>query len=79
MLSRAQAQHWVKQPHFFDLDCSFVSPLESAGSLSLLKTFSIYKPLLPADFLEVEHQDQKFSSYDWPEFAQKFRARPPAS
>ncbi len=71
MLSRAQAMHWVRQPHFLDLDCSFVSPLESAGSLSLLKTFSLYKASSPLAYLELEHQDRKFSSYPWTEYVKK--------
>jgi hypothetical protein len=68
MLSQAQAQRWVAQSHFMDLDCSFVSPLESAGSLSLLKTFSLYKAARPSmSFLEIEHQDRKFSRMSLPE------------
>lgn len=68
MLSQAQAQTWVDQPHFMDLDCSFVSPLESAGSLSLLKTFSLYKAEWPSkSFFEIEHQDRKFSRLALPE------------
>jgi hypothetical protein len=68
MLSQAQARTWVAQPHFMDLDCSFVSPLESAGSLSLLKTFSLYKAEWPnKSFFEIEHQDRKFSRMPFPE------------
>lgn len=68
MLTREQAAHWVSQPHFLDLDCSFETPLESAGSLSLLKTYSLYKPSGDTRwFLEIEHLDKKYSSFDWPE------------
>lgn len=68
MLSQAQARHWVEQPHFLDLDCSFVSPLESAGSLSLMKTFGLYKATWPyKSYCEIEHQDRKFSCLTLPE------------
>lgn len=69
MLSRAQVAHWIRRPDFLDIDCSFVSPLESAGSLSLLKTFSLYKSHSPPSFLEIEHQDQKFSSLTFAEYS----------
>lgn len=68
MVTRQQAAHWTSQSHFMDLDCSFESPLESAGSLSLLKTFSLYKPAADTRwFLEIEHLDNKYSSYQWRE------------
>lgn len=43
LLTKNQLQRWVSSKSFLDLDCSFVSPLESASSLSLSKEFSIYK------------------------------------
>lgn len=68
MLSAKQASHWVTQPHFMDLDCSFISPLESAGSLSLLKTFSLYKTSGQSmPWFEIHHQDTKFSRMKLPE------------
>lgn len=61
-LTADQMKHWVTQPHFMDMDCSFVSPLESAASLGLLKTFSVFKPASPClGFLEIEHLDKSFS------------------
>jgi hypothetical protein len=61
-LSAEQLDYWIRQPHFGDRDCSFVSPLESAATLGILKTFSIYKPFGPwSGFLEVEHLDNRFS------------------
>jgi hypothetical protein len=62
-LSAEQLQYWVSQPSFMDLDCSFVGPLESAATLSLLKSFSLYKPTIEdMAFLEIQHLDNKFSS-----------------
>jgi hypothetical protein len=53
---------WVNQKHFMDMDCSFVSPLESAATLGMLKTFAIYKSIAPnQDYCEIEHLDRKFS------------------
>jgi hypothetical protein len=65
-LTGEQFEHWAAQPHFLDMDCSFISPLESAATLGLLKTFSIYKPSAPMGWFEVEHQDRKFSAMDLP-------------
>lgn len=66
ILSQEQAKIWVSQHHFLDYDCSFVSPLESAGSLSLLKTFSLYKAAYESiSYYEIEHIDQKYSYYPW--------------
>ncbi len=56
-----QMRIWKKQPHFMDMDCSFVSPLESAATLGILKTFALFKPVSPMSYLEVEHLDAKFS------------------
>jgi len=65
-ITKAQLAHWMAQPHWLDEDVSFVSPLESAATLGLTKTFSVYKPLNPAAFLEVEHLDDRFSKLGWP-------------
>ena len=40
VLSRNQLNHWTKQPHWQDGDCSWVSPLESAATSVLLKHFA---------------------------------------
>ena len=62
-LSSEQVAYWLAQSHFMDLDCSFISPLESAATGALLKTFSVFKPSpKQAGFLEIEHMDRKFSN-----------------
>lgn len=66
-LTSEQLDYWVRQPHFRDHDCSFVSPLESAATLGILKTFAIYKPFsASAGFLEIEHLDTRFSGMRLP-------------
>lgn len=61
-LSAEQLDHWVRQPHFDDRDCGFISPLESAATLGMLKTFALFKPFgAHAGFLEIEHLDDRFS------------------
>jgi hypothetical protein len=62
-LSHRQLQNWSVQPWFLDGDCSYVSPLESAATLGLLKTFQVYKPALShANWLELQHWGQSFRS-----------------
>ena len=41
-LSPAQLHHWTQQPWWQDGDCSWVSPLESAATLGIAKTFLRY-------------------------------------
>ncbi len=65
-LSAEQFDMWSSAKHFLDMDCSFISPLESAATLGLLKTFSVYKPALPMHHLEIEHLDTKFSNMNFP-------------
>jgi len=65
-ITKAQLSHWMAQPHWLDYDVSFVSPLESAATLGVTKTFPVYKPLAPHAFLEVEHLDDRFSKMPWP-------------
>ena len=66
-LSAVQLAHWVRQPHFGDGDSSFISPLESAATLGVMKTFPIYKAFgVDAGFLEIEHLDTRFSSMKLP-------------
>lgn len=61
VLTHAQLSHWVQQPWWLDGDCSFVSPLESAATLGLLKTFNLYKPAFAnAGWLEVQHWGTSF-------------------
>lgn len=61
VLTHAQLAHWVDQPWWLDRDCSFISPLESAATLGLLKTFRLFKPgLSHAAWLEVQHWGTSF-------------------
>lgn len=56
VLTHRQLAHWTQQPWWLDRDCSFVSPLESAATLGLLKTFRLYKPVYAqAGWLEAQH------------------------
>ena len=60
-ISRRQLEYWVSQPHWLDYDVSFVSALESAATLGLAKTFSIFKPCLStAGWLEIQHYGNNF-------------------
>jgi len=66
-ITRSQLAYWMVQPHWLDRDVSFVSPLESAATLGLTKTFPVYKPHgSSASFLEIEHLDDRFSSLNLP-------------
>ncbi|WP_396595203.1 hypothetical protein [Brevundimonas sp. R86498] len=61
-INATQLAHWMSRPHWLDRDASFVSPLESAATLGLARTFSVYKPAgRAAGFLEIEHLDNRFS------------------
>lgn len=63
VLSHSQLQRWSEQPWFLDGDSSYVSPLESAATLGICKTFRIYKPHLAyAAFLELQHWGSSFRS-----------------
>lgn len=64
-LNRTQMEHWVAQPHFLDGDTRFVSPLESAATMGLIRTFRVFKPDFGcASFLEIEHDgDRKLRDY----------------
>jgi hypothetical protein len=55
-LNAEQMEHWSRQRHFLDRDCSFFSPIESANTFGVMRTFKIYKPApAVANFLEIEH------------------------
>ena len=63
VLSRAQLFHWVQQPHWQDGDCSWISPLESAATLGIAKTFRLFKPVMAhASWLEIQHWGTSFHS-----------------
>ena len=55
-LNARQMQTWSRRPYFLDRDTRFIGPLESAATLSVMRTFHIYKPAPEsAAFLEIEH------------------------
>jgi hypothetical protein len=55
-LNANQMAHWASQPYFLDRDTSFVSPLESAATLGIMKTFRVYKTQPEqASFFEIQH------------------------
>lgn len=63
-LTQQQMEHWANQPHFLDMDVSFISPLESSASLGIMKTFRVYKPTPQnASFLELQHFGDSFLSF----------------
>ena len=52
---------WAAQPYFLDRSKDFVSPLESAATLGIMRTFRIYKTTPEcADFLEVQHYGVRY-------------------
>ena len=46
VLSGQQLRHWTQQSWWQDGDCSLISPLESAASLGIAKTFRLFKPVM---------------------------------
>jgi hypothetical protein len=62
-LSASQLEKWTAGPHFLDGDVSYMSPLDSAAALSIMKTFRVYKPVLEqAWFFEVFHASPRWIS-----------------
>ena len=60
-LSPEQLRYWQSQSHWLDRDCSFISPLESAATLGLMKTFALRKPAFShASWLELQHWGTSF-------------------
>lgn len=60
-LTPNQFYHWMNQPHWLDRDCSFISPLESAATLGILKTFSLRKASFDnASWFELLHYGNSF-------------------
>ncbi len=60
-LNAEQTRTWMQQPEFGMPSSSFIGPLESAASLSIMRTFRIYKPApVNANFLEIEHDADRF-------------------
>ncbi|MBD2254099.1 calcium-binding protein [Nostoc parmelioides] len=62
-LNAHQIEYWANKPYFLDRDTSFVSPLESAATLGIMKTFRVYKSAPEqANFLEIQHFGTAFLS-----------------
>jgi len=60
-LTPIQLAYWLEQPHWQDGDSSWVSPLESAATLGIAKTFRLYKPAMrQASWLELQHWGLNF-------------------
>jgi hypothetical protein len=63
VLNAEQRRIWRESPAFLDGDESYFSPLDSAATLSVMKTFRIYKPSLDHSwFFEVEHVSPRWIS-----------------
>lgn len=61
ILTKQQLEYWSQQSWWLDRDCSFITPLESAATLGLLKTFRLYKPSFSqAMWLEAQHWGTSF-------------------
>jgi hypothetical protein len=62
-LNDAQLTLWTEAPHFLDGDVSYMSPLDSAVTLSVMRSFRVYKPVLDnASFLELLHASPRWIS-----------------
>ena len=60
-LNGAQLHAWMQQPHWLDRDCSFISPLESAATLGVARSFKLFKPCLThASWFELQHWGTSF-------------------
>ena len=63
ILTPEQMKRWMSDDCWQDGDCSYVSPLESAATLGLIKVFRLYKPAFAcASWLEVQHWGTSFTS-----------------
>ena len=61
VLSHQQLDYWTQQAWWLDGDCSLISPLESAASLGVAKSFRLYKPAMAnASWLEIQHWGTNF-------------------
>lgn len=60
-LDNAQMKHWMAQPYFLDRSDAFAGPIESAGTLGIMRAFRVYKPAAEnAGFLEIRHLDNSY-------------------
>lgn len=61
-LDEEQLSQWVARPEFGQPSGEFISPLESAATLGLMRVFKVYKPARPnANFLEIQHSGNQFA------------------
>lgn len=61
-LNAEQLDLWVAGAAFLDGDLSYLGPLDSAATLSIMKIFRVYKPVLDhAWFLEVLHASPRWA------------------
>ena len=61
VLTRHQMKVWSQKSWFMDLDSTLISPLESAATLGITKTFTLFKPHYAyASFLELQHWGTSF-------------------
>jgi len=62
-LSKQQLRHWMQQSHWQDHDSSFISPLESAATLGVSRSFQLYKPAWAnASWFDLQHWGVSFHS-----------------
>lgn len=60
-LTHAQLKFWKEQSSWQDGDISFISPLESAATLGIIKNFITYKPTLSySAWIEIQHWGGSF-------------------
>lgn len=63
VLTPEQMKLWSQHLCWQDGDCSYVSPLESAATLGLIKVFKLYKTaVICASWLEIQHWGTSFHS-----------------
>jgi hypothetical protein len=63
-LTYEQLSHWAAQADFAVPSDAFISPLESAASLGVMRHFRVYKPAdFNASFLEIQHAGSGFIQY----------------
>jgi hypothetical protein len=61
-LSDAQLRLWTAAPTFYDRDASWVGPIESAMSLSIGRTFDLYRAAAPDPFfLSIQHHGTRYA------------------
>ena len=62
-LNDAQLRRWVESPWFYDRDASWVGPIESAMSLSIGRTFDLYRSGAPDPFfLSLQHYGTRWAN-----------------